>query len=108
MQGDPNNSAARARAILAAWQQRDLTRLEAELSLVPACNEIHDMSFEEQERMELLHDVASQLCHAGDPGEVCQRLLEHLARTGEHPAIRSEKLSFFPCSQSALRTSAFR
>jgi hypothetical protein len=38
--------------------------------------------------------------------ETCLRLLEHLATSGEHAAIRSEKLSFFPCSRSVLRTSA--
>jgi hypothetical protein len=99
MQGEPNNSAARARGILAAWERRDQAGLEVELSLMQAGTAIRDMSFEEQERMELLSGVATQVRHAGIPSgasDVCLRLLEHLAMTGEHPAIRSEKLSFFP------------
>jgi len=99
MEGQPHNSAARARGILAAWEQRDRTSLEAELSRMHASPEMHDMSFEEQERMELLNGVAGQIRHAAEPSEasdICLRLLEHLAMTGEHPAIRSEKLSFFP------------
>jgi hypothetical protein len=43
---------------------------------------------------------------AGERTAVCFRLLQHLAATGEHAAIRSEKLSFFPCSQSDRRISA--
>ena len=95
--GDANNSATRARSILAAWKRKDQAGLETELNLMPA--EIRDMCFEEQERMELLCGVAGQIRQAGDPSEttdICVRLLEHLAMTGEHPAIRSEKLYFFP------------
>jgi hypothetical protein len=32
-----------------------------------------------------------------DQSEVCFRLLEHLAISGNHPAIRSRKLAFFRC-----------
>jgi len=99
MQGEANNSAAHARGILAAWERRDQPSLEVELSLMQASTAIRDMSFEEQERMELLHGVAKQIRHTGDPSaasDVCRRLLEHLAMTGERSAIRSEKLSFFP------------
>jgi hypothetical protein len=43
---------------------------------------------------------------AGERTALCFRLLQHLAETGEHAPIRSEKLSFFPCSQSARQISA--
>jgi hypothetical protein len=43
---------------------------------------------------------------AGERTAVCFRLLQHLAAAGEQDPIRSEKLSFFPCSQFARRISA--
>ena len=89
------DSAGRARNILDAWQRKDLDGLRAELNLPhnPSGNS------EEQERMDLLHGIAEQmrLNLRGDQPEVCFRLLEHLALTGSHPAIRSRKLAFFPC-----------
>jgi hypothetical protein len=64
-------------------------------------------SSEEQERMELLDGIARQMqqdlpallpaANRGDQPEVCFRLLEHLALSGHHPAIRPRKLAFFRC-----------
>ena len=89
------DSAGRAHNILDAWQRKDLDGLRAELSLPdnPSGNS------EEQERMDLLHGITEQMRQnlRGDQPEVCFRLLEHLALTGSHPAIRSRKLAFFPC-----------
>ena len=68
---------------------------------------------DEEERLDLLNGVAAQIERdlAGgifgkaDGSGACIRLLAHLA--GARPvAIRSEKLSSFPCSQSAPRISA--
>jgi hypothetical protein len=90
------DSAGRARNILDAWQRKDLDGLKAELNLP---NSPSDNS-EEQERMDLLHGIAQQMRQdpsSGDQPEVCFRLLEHLAQSGSHPAIRSRKLAFFPC-----------
>lgn len=95
-----NDSAGHARNILDAWQRKDLDGLSAELAL--ADDLIPDGNAEEQERMDLLHGIAQQiqqdlpcLSLASRP-EVCFRLLEHLALSGNHPAIRSRKLAFFP------------
>ena len=89
------DSADRARNILDAWQQRDLDGLRAQLTLAfnPSDN------LEEQERMDLLDGIAQQIRKdlPEDQSEVCFRLLEHLAVSGNHPAIRSRKLAFFPC-----------
>ena len=89
------DSADRARNILDAWQQRDLDGLRAQLTLAfnPSDN------LEEQERMDLLDGIAQQIRKDLPEGqsEVCFRLLEHLAVSGNHPAIRSRKLAFFPC-----------
>jgi hypothetical protein len=101
------NSTERASGILAAWERRDLPGLEAELALTQCdCGETGNASIEEQERMDLLGGIAGQmqkdlpqLPAAGDSAErseVCFHLLRHLAASGKHPPIRSEKLSFFP------------
>jgi len=89
------NSAAHARNILDAWQRKDLAGLRAELNLPHHPSD----SSEEQERMELLDGIAEQMRQdlPGDQPEVCFRLLEHLARSGSHPAIQNRKLAFFPC-----------
>jgi hypothetical protein len=92
------DSAGRARNILDAWQRKDLGGLRAELDVMqtPSGN------FEEQERMDLLHGIAQQMRQ--DPSglslggnQACLRLLEHLAVSGSHPAIRPRKLALFPC-----------
>jgi hypothetical protein len=89
------DSADRARNILEAWQQRDLDGLKAQLTIAynPSDN------LEEQERMDLLDGIAQQIRKdlPEAQSEVCFRLLEHLAVSGNHPAIRSRKLAFFPC-----------
>jgi hypothetical protein len=90
------NSEARARGILAAWQRRDLTSLEVQLTLAGHdCAEAEPATSREQERMELLGVIALQvlqglpnLRHATDPDssmESCFRLLEHLVKTGSPP-----------------------
>ncbi len=90
-----NDSAGRARNILDAWQRKDLDGLRAHLNLPckPSDNS------EEQERLDLLRGIAEQVRQdlQGDHSEVCFRLLEHLALSGSHPAIRSRKLALFPC-----------
>ena len=89
-----NDSTARARNILNAWQQKDLDSLKAELDVTSEPSR----SSEEEERMDLLDGIAEQMRQnlRGDH-EVCFRLLEHLAHSGGHPAIRPRKLAFFPC-----------
>jgi hypothetical protein len=109
------NSTGRARRILDAWERMDLAGIEAELALADGA-QTGGASCEEQERLDLLSAIARQIrqdssrlpgrAEAGERTAVCFRLLQHLAATGEHAAIRSEKLSFFPCSQSARRISA--
>ena len=117
MGDQPLNSTARARRILDAWERMDLQGIEAELALAE-CDSARtgSASCEEQERLELLGAIARQMrqdfsslpgmAEAGERTAVCFHLLQHLAATGEHAAIRSEKLSFFPCSQFARRISA--
>ena len=90
------NSEDRARGILTAWQRRDLSSLEAQLTLARHdCAEAQVGTSVEQERMELLGVIAlrvledlPRLTHAGKPDssmESCFQLLQHLARTGSHP-----------------------
>lgn len=98
------DSAGRARNILDAWQRRDFDGLKAELTLPSGL--MADDNFEEQERMDLLRGIAQQMrqdlpdlslaSNRGNQPEVCFRLLEHLAQSGNHPALRSRKLAFFP------------
>jgi hypothetical protein len=89
------DSAGRARNILDAWQRRDLDGLRAQLTLAynPSDNP------EEEERMDLLDGIAQQMWQdiPANQSDVYFRLLEHLALSGNHPAIRSRKLAFFPC-----------
>lgn len=117
MSDHQTTSIGRARRILDAWERMDLPEIEAELALAE-CDGARAGSAgsEEQERLDLLGGIAGQLrrdfsrlprvAEAGERTALCFRLLQHLAETGEHAPIRSEKLSFFPCSQSARRISA--
>jgi len=111
------NSTERARRILDAWERMELPEIAAELVLAERDGaQTGDASCEEHERLDLLRGIAGQLrqdfsrwprvAEAGERTALCFRLLQHLAETGEHASIRSEKLSFFPCSQSARRISA--
>jgi hypothetical protein len=111
------NSAGRARRILDAWERMDLPGIQAELALTECDGaQTGNASCEEQERLDLLSAIVRQvrqdfsrlpgLADAGECTAVCFRLLQHLAATGEQDPIRSEKLSFFPCSQSGRRISA--
>jgi hypothetical protein len=90
------NSEDRARGILTAWQRRDLSSLEAQLTLARHdCAQAEAATSREQERMELLGVIALRvledlpnLMHISDPDsstESCFRLLEHLVKTGSHP-----------------------
>ena len=117
MDDQKTNSTGRARRILDAWERMDLPEIEAELALAECDGgQAAEASSEEQERLDLLGGIAGQLrrdfsrlprvAEAGERTALCFRLLRHLAETGEHAPIRSEKLSFFPCSQSARRISA--
>jgi|SRR5579859_508708 len=117
MNDQQTNSTERARRILDAWERMDLTEIEAELALAERDGaQAHSASSEEQERLDLLEGIAGQLRQdfsrlprvpeAGERTALCFRLLQHLAATGEDIPIRSEKLSFFPCSQSVRRISA--
>lgn len=113
------DAAERAKDILASWERRDLTGLQAALSrtLGPPV-EPGVISTEEQERMELLGGIVSQMrCEIrqmpvlADPGEgaqVCFRLLRHLAASGQSPAVRSENLYFLPYRRPARRAFASR
>ena len=90
------DSAERAHNMLDAWQRKDLDGLRTQLSLP---NGLKSADAEEQERMDLLDGIAQQMRQnlPPDQSEVCFRLLEHLAISGHHPAIRSRKLAFFRC-----------
>ena len=101
------DSANRARGILASWERRDLTSLETLLSrTLGGPVKSGPVTTEEQERMELLCGIASQMRSeikhlrvSGDPGEhaqVCFRLLRHLAESSARPAVRSAKVASFP------------
>jgi hypothetical protein len=115
--GDPQtNSNGRARRILDAWERMDLAGLEGELAQAESDGAaMGDASYEEQERLDLLSGIVRQMHQdfshlpavtGEEPTAICFRLLQHLAATGEYAAIRSEKLSFFPYSQSGRRISA--
>ena len=117
MSDQQTTSTGRARRILEAWERMDLPEIEAELALAECAGaRAVNASSEEQERLDLLGGIAGQLRQdfsrlprvpeAGERTALCFRLLQHLAETGEHAPIRSEKLSFFPCSQSARQISA--
>ena len=117
MNHQQTNSTGRARRILDAWERMDLAEIEVELALAECDGaQAGAPSSEELERLDLLGGIARQLrqdfsrlprgAEAGERTTLCFRLLQHLAETGEHAPIRSEKLSFFPCSQSARRISA--
>jgi hypothetical protein len=78
MDTQPSTSASQARAILGAWQSGDKKRLNAQLDglatpLVPDAAE--------QERLELLREIAKELRKTSQPFEdaVCGSLLAHLA-----------------------------
>ena len=101
------DSAERARGILASWERRDLTSLDTLLSrTLGGPVEFGPITTEEQERMELLGGIATQmrseikhLRFTEDPGEhaqVCFRLLRHLAESSASPAVRSAKVASFP------------
>jgi hypothetical protein len=110
---DPRkNSAHRAQSVLDAWGQGDLGGLDAELAGIEHATAIETRA-DEQERLDLLDGVAAQMrdylvgaIRGAEYAETCVRLVEHLAASGPHAAIRSEKLSFFPCSRSVRRISA--
>jgi hypothetical protein len=117
MDDQQTTSTGRARRILEAWERMDLSGIETELALAERdMAQTSHGSFEEQERLDLLDGIARQMrqdfsrlpgvAEAGERTAICFRLLQHLASTGEDIPIRSEKLSFFPCSQSARRISA--
>src|SRR5438552_12668261 len=98
---------ARARGILAMWDQGDLAALDAALrSAERVAAEGNGLSAEEEERLELLDGIVGHLrrdmAHTGSAGipdtkaETYRRLLRHLAGGGYGPAIPPEKPSFFP------------
>jgi hypothetical protein len=78
MQIQSSRSASQARAILGAWQSGDKQRLSAELERLPAPLATDAA---EEERLELLCEVANELRMAGQPfdDKVCGSLLAHLA-----------------------------
>lgn len=113
------SSAARAQRILAVWQQEDLPRLEAELSLAQRGSAAAPgAQAEEQERLELLEGIAGQMQRdlvrsplangASGSAAMCFRLLEHLAAKRPQAINQSEKLFSSPYSRSARKISACR
>ena len=108
------HSALLAQRILDAWEQEDMPGLRAELSY--AQRPCFAASPEEEERLELLDGIAAQVeqdlagSELGNIASVrtatCVRLLEHLATSSPHAAIRSGELSSFPCSRSVRKISA--
>jgi len=108
------NSTRRAQRILDAWEREDLPLFQAELRLAQRARTA--TCAEEEERLDLLDGIAGQLerdlvwMRPGECGSecvaTCFRLLSHLATDRPRPVNRSEKLSGFPYSRSALRISA--
>ncbi|HUJ23045.1 MAG TPA: hypothetical protein VLX58_16050 [Bryobacteraceae bacterium] len=104
------HSVRKAQRLLDAWNSRDFGALEAELrgrrggDAAASGTGAH-----EQERLELLDSITDEMRQdlvrtplggrCGVRAETHIRLLEHLAMDGHHAAIRSEKLSVFPCSR---------
>lgn len=86
MQTHFSGSAHQAKAILGAWHSGDTERLHKELDRVSALQPVDSA---EEERLELLSEIARELRQAGQPSgvAVCGSLLEHLAFPGQ-PAIR--------------------
>ncbi len=90
------DSEARARGILATWDQGDLAGLDAALHSAERVTADKTQSVEEEERLELLEGIARQMRSEMAQGdiarpEVYRRLLRHLA------AIPAEKPSFSRC-----------
>lgn len=81
MQTQVSSSAYQARAILGAWQSGDNHRLGQELDRV---NGMQSVDAAEQERLELLSEIARELRAGGRSGKaVYGSLLEHLASTAQ-------------------------
>ena len=92
---------ARARGILATWDRGDLAGLNAALHSAERVSAAgNGFSADEQERLELLEGIATQMRRDMAQGDIAQpetyrRLLRHLA------AIPPEKPSFSLCSRCA-------
>jgi len=112
MHDTPLRSTQQARRILNAWEQENMPDLRAELRFAQQDSAVCGGT-EEEERLDLLNAIAAQIerdlaktsfgQHESDT--TCFRLLTHLA-SSRPVAIRSEKLSSFPYSQSVRKISA--
>lgn len=81
MQTQVSSSAYQAKAILGAWHSGDANRLREELDRVSG---MKAFDAAEEERLELLSEIARELSAANHQGDaVCGSLLEHLASTGQ-------------------------
>ena len=91
MQPQVSNSAYQAKAILGAWHSGDRTRLCKELDRVSG---IRPADSGEEERLELLSEIARELRDTNRPADaVCDSLLEHLAFCGQ--PVRSGRATRF-------------
>jgi hypothetical protein len=94
-----------AKTLLAAWNSRDLLRLRSALVQTDAISIAHLPAFE-QERFELLHEIAKMMRWTGQPQssedlEAGLGLLRHLA----HPAHPAEPVWITEAPQPEMRVS---
>jgi hypothetical protein len=108
------HSTQRARRILDAWEHENMPGLRAELRFAQQSSATGNGA-EEEERLDLLNGIAAEMERElatvrfghDQSAATCFRLLAHLAAS-RPVAIRSEKPSAFPYSQSVRRISACR
>jgi hypothetical protein len=86
MQAQFTSSSHQAKAILGAWHSGDAHRLQQELDRV---HKLQPVDSGEEERLELLAEIARELPEAQRSGDsVYGSLLEHLAFAGQETSRR--------------------
>jgi hypothetical protein len=102
MQTHFSGSAHQAKAILGAWHSGDTERLRKELDRVSA---IRPADSAEEERLELLSEIARELRQAAQPSgvAVCGSLLKHLASSGQ-PALQRRATRALEYGRAAAAT----
>jgi hypothetical protein len=90
MQTQVSSSAYQAKAILGAWHSGDRNRLFEELDRV---NDLRPVDSAEEERLELLSEIARELRNVHRPSEnaVFDSLLEHLASPAQQRRSASHR-----------------
>jgi hypothetical protein len=90
MQTQFSNSSYQAKAILGAWHSGDANRLEAELNRVKGLKALDSA---DEEKLELLAELAHELRNTNPGDAVCGSLLEHLAFAGQPARRRTIRVS---------------